>query len=228
MSIISFLPKHRLNLPFMDFSIFRSSSLYLTLLFTSLLTYTQSASSQVVFGQGPVLQTVPSFGENSQVQIGSPASCPVPSFNISAFGATGNDFANQSDTSFASSSRGINNYGAAIGFNIPFGGGAVSEFCDEFGKNRAAFERTRRENQLRNSQLSLLQQCYWLQTAGFLNDKNKEIFSTNENFSSLLPCFEVNLDRSTASITNPLESSPPKSNTEPSEEPGTVIQDQRR
>ena len=112
-----------------------------------------------------------------------------------------------------------------------------SKFFEEFTRSRATFEKARTENLLRNSQLSLVQQCYWLQTAGFLNDANKEVFSSNENFSSLLPCFEVNLNRQNASIKPPGDTSasttelplpnPPVSTTESPEPESLRIQNVR-
>lgn len=219
-----FFDRYKLDSPSVASLFCRKLSLSLAFLFMSLVGYTQSTHSQTVFRSGPQFTEFPSFGENQSVQLGSPVQCPVPNFNISAFGGSGEDFA-RINTPLASSNRGVYNFGGVIGFNIPLGG-SLSKFCKEFGQSRAAFENTRRENQLRNSQLSLIQQCFWLKTLGFLNDKNREVFKTNEKFSALLPCFDVSLDRSNATTANPVQD-PPESNTDPAEEAGTVIQEQR-
>jgi hypothetical protein len=225
---MTFSPEHCLSFSLRASLTFRRFFPYLACICASLVTYTQSASSQV-FGGGPDLSVVqPNFSLAPSVNLGTSFACPVPTFNIGAFGGSGEDFAN-SDSPLASSNRGIYNYGVSVGFSIPFGS-SVSDFCKGVGKSRAAFERTRTENQLRNSQLSLLQQCYWLQTSGFLNEKNKELFKNNESFSSLRPCVDLDPDRRSGTI---MPGQPPdklpESNTDPSEKPPEfLIQDTRK
>lgn len=218
--------ENKVNLSLVPFLLIRKASICVTLLSTSLLVYTQNASSQVVFRAGPQFGTAfPNLVPNQSAEFGNTIKCPVASFNVSAFGRSGEDFARISGPT--SSSRGIHDFGGIVGLNIPLSG-SIGKFCKEYSKNQAAFEFTRRENQLRNSQLVLIQQCYWLKTSGFLNDDNKEVFKTNEAFSSLLPCYDVSLDRSTASIMNPIGSDPPKGDVQPSQTPAeTIIERQR-
>jgi hypothetical protein len=226
--------KHSSNLSLKTSAFIRNSFQYLACVLAGLVVHTQSASSQ--FFTTPQDLKNPSLGMNNSATMGSSITCPVPTFNMGAFGGSGENFANRNDLP-ASANGGAYNYGVSIGLSIPFGSPS-SDFCKGFGKSRAAFERSRTENQLRNSQLSLVQQCYWLYTSGFL-PKNKDLFKTNENFSSLRPCVDFSNDRSgTASIPGPPSTSggetsesktAPTSNTDTSEQPPQIlIQDRRQ
>ena len=149
-----------------------------------------SASAQVVYGSGPNLQAVPSVGEFGNYQLDANTFCPTPSFSLGAFGGYGNDWANakaNTDSEFApyaNSSTGIGNYGVAAGLRVPFGHG-LSEFCRDYAKAKADFEKTRAENNRRNSALSLVQQCDWMRR--FSIDPMSKAFDAEE-FSSLKPC----------------------------------------
>ncbi len=151
------------------------------------------SSAQVIYGSGPNLQAVPSVGEFSNYQLDANTFSPTPSFSLGAFGGYGNDWANANtaniDSNFvpypyANSSTGIGNYGVSASLRVPFGHG-LSEFCRDYAKAKAEFEKTRAENNRRNSALSLVQQCDWMRR--FSIDPMSPAFD-EEEFSSLKPC----------------------------------------
>jgi hypothetical protein len=145
--------------------------------------------TQVVFGQGPSLQATPASPEFGTFGIDSTTNCPTPSFSVGGFGGYGNDWANantrnQEFTPYTTSSTGVGNYGIAAGLRIPFGHG-LSEFCKEYAKAKADFEKTRAENNRRNAALVLVTQCDWLRRYSFNLDSSA---FDQEEFSSLKPC----------------------------------------
>ena len=176
----------------------------------------------VDYGRGPAIQSFPSVEVSSpEYNIDGNTSCPTPSFGITGFTGSGNDWANTYSPIDGSVGTRARNYGAAVSMRIPFGG-SLSEFCKQFAKTKADFERVRTENQIRNSQLMLVRQCDFLFQYGWdLTNKGFE----SKDFSYLLPCREIQAAR------NPNKSMPaeePAASTEPfSPQPPIVIERRR-
>jgi hypothetical protein len=110
--------------------------------------------------------------------------CPTPSLSVGGFGSGGNDWANDF-TNYASAGSGISNYGAGVGLTIPFGG-QYSKNCNDYAKSLANRARIQSEEVLRNSQLTLLQQCYWLLSNQI--NLEQDAFTEKGPFSSLQSC----------------------------------------
>ena len=230
----------------MSCSIFLKPSFFKNVLSKVFLTFaislgvTGPSIAQVIYGRSPDLISPVFPPQNNTYKLDNSVDCPTPSLSVGAFGGAGNDWSNNI-TPYASSNSGINNYGVTVGIQFPFGT-SLGSFCEKYVKEKLEFERTKTENQRRNSQLSLIEQCYWLKTSGF--DLEQPAFDQAE-FSSLRACKNLNLNRKNASIVNPLEPKtdstpktdsvildskvkPPNSDTSPFSAPATIIQDDRR
>jgi len=200
------------------------------ILFTALtptLLVVQPSVSQVVYGSGPNLLQVPSIPAERGFQLDSSVDCPTPTLRLGAFGGAGNDWANanNSQNPYATSYSGINNYGLSAGISIPFGS-SLSDFCKEYAKSKSEFERLRTENFRRDAQLSLLQQCFWLKSQGFLIPNNFDL----PEFSSLKVCKskDLQLTRIGADLGPGVPTPPPESKTLPFSRPVDTIIQQRR
>lgn len=62
---------------------------------------------------------------------------------------------------FATLSVLINSFGAGVGLNIPLGG-HYAKMCNEYAKSLANKAKALADQAVRNDQLKLLEQCYWL------------------------------------------------------------------
>jgi hypothetical protein len=202
------------------------SVVYLATLTPTLLV-AQPSAAQVVYGSGPSLLQVPSISAERSFQLDSSVDCPTSSLRLGAFGGAGNDWANanNSQNPYATSSSGINNYGLSASISIPFGS-SLSEFCKEYAKSKSEFERLRTENFRRDAQLSLLQQCFWLKSQGFLIPNNFDL----PEFSSLKVCKskDLQLTRIGADLGPGVPTPPPESKTVPFSRPVDTIIQQRR
>lgn len=185
MSIPLFYSTTILRRSFWRFAVTASLPLVLGLVSTS------ASMAQPVFGRGNGASNfTPTFLPNSETFGLDPGvRCPTPSFNMTGFAGTANDFANASSDLRASSNSGLNNYGVTVGINVPFGG-KLGDFCKDFAASRTAFERKRVEIQQINAQLALIQRCITLDQMGF--DFDNEAFYNNEQFAALHPCRSLN------------------------------------
>jgi hypothetical protein len=180
-----------------------------------------------VYGRAAALNVTPSLPAASDNEYGIDTSmtCPSPRFTIGGFVGTGNDRATINDP-YALSTSNINQYGIAAGISVPFGT-SLGQFCEEYATGRLELQRIQNENSLRNAQLVLISQCYWLKTNGFLSE-NKEQFEKTPEFSSLSVCSKIDLKRGTASVVNPLTEGPPKADTPPPPTAPLIFQNDRR
>lgn len=183
---------------------------------------TKSFSQELNFGRGPAIITLPSVpaDESPEYRIDANSTCPTPSFGLSGFTTSGRDWASVSplDGSVNTDAR---NYGAAATIRIPFGGN-LARFCEEYAKAKADFEKVRAENQIRNSQLILVQQCDFLFQYGWnLEDKGFE----SDAFSYLLPCREIQNARHSGGTSPAPMKTPPSADIDTFRpEPPTVIE----
>jgi len=167
------------------------------------------------FGYSPTLLAVPDLGNGTQdYRIDATSECPVPSIAITGYGGEGNNSAeaytggNRRDNPYGSASTGVTNYGIAAGLRIPIGG-RLSEFCKDYAKAKADFQRTRAINKERDSQMLLIQQCDFLVRYNW--DLNNPGFE-DKAFSHLLPCRKIMSARKPDSVG--VMQSPPVSPTE--------------
>jgi hypothetical protein len=141
------------------------------------------------YGRSPTLNilTDPS-GNGGSSYLFSPAdglTCPTPGFSIGAYGGAGNDWSNDY-TTYNSSGSGINNYGVAAGITVPLGGD-FSNYCNDYAKSVADRHKMETEAIRRNSELSLLRQCYWL-VQNKINTDQTAFTAEDGAFSSLKAC----------------------------------------
>ena len=148
--------------------------------------------AQNVFGGGPT-NILPNFSSGQQFQLDSGVSCPTPSINVSGFGGTANNFADAS--SFANSgfgnnnsNSGANNYGVAIGLNIPLGG-RYAQFCRDFAEAQTLDLQKRLEITESQFQSQLVQQCYYLFSI-YINFNDK-YYDEDGPGKALFPCREI-------------------------------------
>lgn len=158
-----------------------------------------AGAEPVNYGRGPNLNFfAPSIGTESF----SPASginCPTPSLGIGAFGGGGNDWSDNYYPPYASSSSGVGNYGVALGLRFPLAAAALTKACKDYAKALAVKEQINTNNFARNSQISLLRQCFWLLENKIL--MNQPSFTQPDGaFSSLKPCSELNFEAAQAII----------------------------
>lgn len=147
------------------------------------------------FGFTPTLLAVPDLGGGGtqNYRIDATSDCPVPSIAITGYGGEGNNSTEaytggyRRDNPYGSASSGVTNYGIAAGLRIPIGG-RLSEFCKDYAKAKADFQRTRAINKERDSQMLLIQQCDHL--VKFNWDLNNTGFE-DKAFSHLLPCRKI-------------------------------------
>lgn len=145
------------------------------------------------FGNSPSLLAVPSLGDSQEYRIDAASTCPVASFSIGGYGGEGNTWGqaysggNRRDNPYLSAYNGLGNYGMAAGLRIPFGG-KLSEFCKEYAKAKADFQKVRVINKERDSQMLLIQQCdFLIKYKWDLNDPGFE----DSAFSHLRPCKKI-------------------------------------
>lgn len=146
-----------------------------------------SDAQTVNYGRSPDLNilTAPSANEASYGFAPTNGwNCPTPSFSIGTFGGAGNDWSDDHNSNYSSSS-GINNYGIAVGVTIPLGGD-FSRYCNDYAKSLSERARIEMEQLNRNEQITLLQQCYWLVVNKI--DTDQPAFEPGGVFSSLSAC----------------------------------------
>jgi hypothetical protein len=164
---------------FFDFVVIQTSMLLV-------LPYCTVAQTVVNYGRGPTLgYNNPSLGSDV-LKIESGSECPMPSFGLGAYGGGGNDWADQNLAPYPSSSSGINNYGVTVGLRVPLGAEEISKACKAWIKAKSVFARINLDNAIRNSQLSLLRQCYWL------HENYIKVEKLGPEFSSLSACSGIN------------------------------------
>lgn len=135
----------------------------------------------------PVI-TVPAGigGGNNDYAPAGGITCPTPSIGLSGFGLGGDDNFNNYGT-FGSASTSRDNYGITGGFNLPLSPG-LSRACKEYFEAKAKYEKERAKLQIRESQLLLLRQCFWLEDNSF--DLSHPGFK-QEAFKELEPCLAL-------------------------------------
>jgi hypothetical protein len=182
------------------------------------------------FGRSPNLDYYgsPSI-ESDRFQLDTGIICPTPSLTIGGFGGSGNDSSRLPAFPDVESRNDIDNFAVGAAVRFPFGG-SLAQFCKEYAKSKADFEKTRVENWNRNAQLSLIQQCHWLRVNGF--DLSDSSFDTDQ-FSTLKACRNAPLankvkilDPRSGSAATSLKEQPVESNTKGFAPPSTVIQNQ--
>lgn len=149
------------------------------------LSYSSNAQTIVNYGRGPTLgYNNPTYGSD-QVKPESGVECPMPSFGMGAYGGGGNDWADQHYSPYPSSSSSINNYGVAAGIRVPLGAQEITRACKAWMKSKSDFARINTENAIRNSQLSLFRQCYWL------HENYIKVEKLGPDFSTLSACSKI-------------------------------------
>jgi hypothetical protein len=111
----------------------------------------------------------PTTGGTSNYKLQSEVECPTSTINITGYGGNINGWADNHYSPYASTSGGLGNYGVAMGLSIPLGGN-LSDFCENYAKNKDMFERTRTQNLLLNSQFTLFKNCQYFSDLGYQLD----------------------------------------------------------
>jgi hypothetical protein len=133
--------------------------------------------AQQVFSGLSSLSITPSLpsvsGGEERFQIDSNLICPTATAGLGVFGGRGNNFA-YADEPYADSSSNLSNYGIAAGIRIPLNN-YLTEFCKDYAKKRVEFEGIRTENFMRNTLLSLIEQCRWAKEQGVQQEYTGQI-----------------------------------------------------
>jgi hypothetical protein len=125
------------------------------------------------FSHGPTVGTyaVPDMKESYKID--SNVDCPTASLTLGGYTGNGNDWANSYapyDGSFSSSAY---HYGLAAGIRIPLNS-PLADFCKEYALRKSQFAKISTENYQRNSFLTNLEQCRWLNDQGIGLKENSQ------------------------------------------------------
>lgn len=151
----------------------------------------QPASAQV-FVQSPSANLLPTFNAaTSNYELQNSVTCPTPTFNMTGFGSDSNGFADGNFTTYKNASSNINNWGVTAGVSVPLGANELRKFCERFARAKTAFEESRTQNQLLNSQSDLLKHCLYLRDLGIQIKKFPALFAEGGALSSFAKCTEL-------------------------------------
>jgi hypothetical protein len=140
-----------------------------------------SLAEPPAFANGPAIgaYAVPDLGQDYTID--SNLICPTASLSLGGFTGNGNDWANSYAPNNGSFSSSANNYGIAAGIRIPLNS-PLADFCKEYALRKSQFAKISTENYRRNSFLTNLEQCRWLNDQGIGLKEN----SPNSNMGTSL------------------------------------------
>lgn len=171
----------------------------------------------------------PTFGNaTSSYSLNNNITCPTPTLNLTGFGGDTDGSASDQTQIIRSQSADVTNWGVALGVSIPLGSNELREFCRKFASAQAKFQETRTLNQDRNSTITLLQQCLYIQESlGIQVGKNAEFFRKDGPLAPFSECLDLRAVLDVANRRPSLELPAPRGSTEsatPSPTPVTISQ----